>query len=716
MMCSRFHFGGKLTLLLLCSVFLAVLFCGCGGDETLPTAASPTIPGTTGTATTPPSSTDATGATNPTVSTVPTEPTVPPTTPPNGDPDNVTCKGSYTDGGAAAAANTVVASLGDAELTNGQLQVYYWLEVAAWQRSGQEISPDFTKDLDTQRCELDDTAVTWQQFFLKRALNTWHTAQALTLRGQNEAPTLEEAYQPNAENHEKYMVGMPALNVLYGYKDCFVPNELHQAYLDNLSGMLDDLAAQQGFADASAMIQDMAGSAARTEDMLAYAEIFNRGYMYYTELSYDLTHTEEEISAYFEANKATFADLGITADSGKYADIRHILVLPEGTVGSDGKVTATEEQWEAGLKAAQAIEREYKKIYSKNPRVAHPRSADAIFADLANKNSRDSGTALDGGLYQNIRKGQLMDTLDQWVFAEERQAEDVAILKTDYGYHILFFRGSEEIWHAEAESALTAQKLSQEIAAARTTYPMTVDYSSIRLGVAERASAAVTPGDILYADIAHERYPSVPLYLQQDYPDTMYGSFKITSHGCGITTLAMLASYMTDTEQTPPEMCALYGEYSYVTGTDGIMFINVPPEMGFYLIKKSHNPAEVKQAMMDGRLIVCVQNKGYWTRGGHYLVVEKMFEDETVQVRDSNIFNYGKLELHKEDRFPWTTIPPSCVGYWIFQDKITAIPACSRCGTQQDGCSVLEESYLCRKCVPALIRRESYLTACGLDF
>lgn len=59
-----------------------------------------------------------------------TEPTVAPTVPENGNPDDVTCKGSYT----AEVTDAVIAKAGGAELTNEELQVWYWAEVALWQQ------------------------------------------------------------------------------------------------------------------------------------------------------------------------------------------------------------------------------------------------------------------------------------------------------------------------------------------------------------------------------------------------------------------------------------------------------------------------------------------------------------------------------------------------------------------------------------------------------
>ena len=51
-------------------------------------------------------------------------------------------------------------------------------------------------------------------------------------------------------------------------------------------------------------------------------------------------------------------------------------------------------------------------------------------------------------------------------------------------------------------------------------------------------------------------------------------------------------------------------------------------------------------------------------------------------------------------------------GYWIYEHKITRIPACSRCGTPEGvTVSLLQSDYICEKCVPALLRRNTYLGA-----
>lgn len=614
--------------------------------------------------------------------------TVPATIPADGNPDDVTCKGSYT---GAAENRTVVAELGETSLTNGVLQAYYWAEVAQYRQENHETAPDFSRPLDSQPCPLDDSVASWQQYFLKAALNTWHSAQALTLQSQTENLPLEEAYQPNLKNYDKYLQNIPATKYLYGYNQEFTPNTLHQQYLDNLSETLEGLAAEKGYADISSMAEFAFGTT--EENLLSFAEIYNRGYIYFTNLGYYLEYTQEDVERYFAEHEDELRAEGITKTSGSYVDIRQILICPENTT-TDG--------WEAcEAEAAEILE--YWQIKTKE--------TDATFAELANKNSDDAGSALNGGAYRRLQKGQLRSELDSWCFDRSRQPGDTTIIRTEEGCHILYISKITEAWYAEAEDALNDHLRSQLMESARQQYPMEVDYSAI---VLTEADPEVSAGDILYPDVAHQRFPEVPLYLQQDYPTTMYGGYKITTNGCGITSFSMLASYMADDELTPAEMCDRYGNYSHANGTDGMIFNYEPAVLGFYLKEKTYEPSVAKQALADGHIVISIQHKGYWTSGGHYIVLEKMTEDGLIQVRDSNIYNYGKIKAHKEDLHTWGSITGAGSGYWIYEYKITNIPACSRCGTQEGmDASPMTADYLCEKCQSALLRRNAYLMFSG---
>ena len=78
-----------------------------------------------------------------------TETQVPATVPADGNPNDVTCKGTYTvsDEDVIDAHDTVVARMGNYTLTNGQLQMFYWTEVRNFLSSYGSYASYFGLDL-----------------------------------------------------------------------------------------------------------------------------------------------------------------------------------------------------------------------------------------------------------------------------------------------------------------------------------------------------------------------------------------------------------------------------------------------------------------------------------------------------------------------------------------------------------------------------------------
>ena len=405
--------------------------------------------------------------------------------------------------------------------------------------------------------------------------------------------------------------------------------------------------------------------------MLAAAELANYAYGYFT-FRHSFTEISDEELQERARDYASEQDYTVT--------FRHILVSDEETASS------LLEEFAAGRK------------------VDEPR-----FAVLANANSLDEGTRLDGGLYDHIARGQMAPALDAWLFDEARVPGDTTVVKTDLGYHAVYFSGRESSAVTTARQVLWLEKDGELVRSLREAMPMTVNYSAITL---EEPQGDVGYAQALYPDIAHEQIPDVPLYIQQDYTEAKYGAFPLVSYGCGITTLAMFASYMADEYLTPPALAARYGSYCYRSGTDAMLITDSAPELGYYVKSMSFDWHDARDGMEEGYMVICLQHKGYFTRGGHYLVLRQINEDGTVSIRDSNLYNYGKLRPHKTDSFTWDQISGSGVQYWVFQNKITRIPACSRCGEEAAPQGLLLAEYTCPRCMTALTRRGDFLTLC----
>ena len=372
------------------------------------------------------------------------------TVPADGNPDDVTCKGTYTasDEEVIAAADTVVATAGEFQLTNSELQIYYWLEVQSFLQNygyyAQMLGMDYTQPLDTQVCSMMETGGTWQQFFLDSALRAWQNYQSMAAEADVNGYALSE------ENKK---------------------------YIDELAQNLADSAAANGFESAEALLAYNVGNGATIDDYVKFNSDYLKGYEFYQSMVDAIQLTEEEIAEYFKANAEAYAQQEITEET-KYVDVRHILIMPEGgTAAEDGSMTYSEEEWEAARAEAQKLLDQW----------LEGDKTEESFAALANEHTDDGNDANydgepDGGLYTDVYVGQMVPEFEEWCFDGSRQVGDSGLVKTTYGYHVMYFVGSRPAWKDYARNDLMNERIAAMGQEINDKYPLTVDYSAILLG------------------------------------------------------------------------------------------------------------------------------------------------------------------------------------------------------------------------------------------
>ena len=74
---------------------------------------------------------------------------------------------------------------------------------------------------------------------------------------------------------------------------------------------------------------------------------------------------------------------------------------------------------------------------------------------------------------------------DAWCFDEKREPGHYGIVKTSYGYHLMYFVARTPIWEYYAEQDFVAEKTNAMMEALTVQYPMEVDYSAITLGLVD---------------------------------------------------------------------------------------------------------------------------------------------------------------------------------------------------------------------------------------
>lgn len=377
-----------------------------------------------------------------------TEETTPPTIPADGNPDDVTCKGSYTAADDDVIANTrsIVATMenGGATLDNGLLQVYYWMEVrnflSQYGSYAAYFGLDVSQPLDTQVCGLTEDGITWQQYFLSAALDSWRNYQAMATEAENNGYVLEEDFQ---------------------------------TVLDTMEADLEDASVESGFESAAQMLTTNLGAAGTMENYKKFTQLYYTGYGYYAQQTEKFQPSDQEISDYFDTNAETFSQQGITKDTTT-VDVRHILIMPEGATSETIRTdTFSEEAWTSSeAKAKQILE-----AWESGDKT------EESFAALAMEHSQDEGSKDNGGLYTGITEGQMVTAFNDWSFDPTRAVGDYDIVKTEFGYHIMYFCGSTPVWESYARQAMLSEYAQDFVTGVVDNYPITVDYSAIMLAL-----------------------------------------------------------------------------------------------------------------------------------------------------------------------------------------------------------------------------------------
>lgn len=299
----------------------------------------------------------------------------------------------------------VVATMGDVKLTNGELQIYYWTGVYDFLKEnssyiyymGLSLNVPFSE----QPCYLINQG-TWQDYFLDAAWDAWHKFQAMAL----EADAV----------------------------DLKLPADL-QEVLDNLEKNMNEAAKENGLASADAMVQADYGPGCTFADYASYMNVYCKGYAYFNSQINLVDVSDEALEAYFTENKDGYAEQGITKDSGNYYYVRHILIAVDGD---------TDEAWENCRVEAQNLLDQW---------LAGD-ATEETFAEFANKYSDDNnGNVTNGGLYSQLTKGtNFVAPFKEWYLDENNQVGAYGLVKTSYGYHLMYQSNIRPIWKVECES------------------------------------------------------------------------------------------------------------------------------------------------------------------------------------------------------------------------------------------------------------------------
>lgn len=139
-------------------------------------------------------------------------------------------------------------------------------------------------------------------------------------------------------------------------------------------------------------------------------------------------------------------------NTSETVDVRHILFKVDTEAEDQAKAKA-----DAKKKAEDALA-EWQK---------GDKTEDA-FAALATDKTEDTGSQSTGGLYENVYKGQMVASFENWCFDAARKPGDTGIVESEHGYHVMYFveKNDEPLWKINIREALSSedsQKYTDEL-------------------------------------------------------------------------------------------------------------------------------------------------------------------------------------------------------------------------------------------------------------
>ena len=331
--------------------------------------------------------------------------------------------------------NQVVATCGDYTLNNKMLALAYQEQYYQfYQAYGMYmmLMMDGSKGLDEQVGA--DGTNTWQYMFVEAGATMFHRLAAVGMEVKAVGFDLTDAQEKLAQGRKN----------------------------------LEDSAAQVGYTDLKKFASDYFGPGITLDDYLAFLEmqsVFNS----YTEHLQSLVEvTEDEIDAYWAENEQTLTENnGLKKIDKNVVDVRHILIAPEETTAEDGTTSISEEAWAAAEAKAKTIYEQWKS----------GEATEESFAELVPQHTEDPGSAQTGGLYEDVYPGQMVETFDAWCYEDGRQVGDHGIVKTDYGYHIMYFSGEGDYvyWRKTVKDMIISTAVSEQLTEIDAKYPVERD-------------------------------------------------------------------------------------------------------------------------------------------------------------------------------------------------------------------------------------------------
>ena len=212
----------------------------------------------------------------------------------------------------------------------------------------------------------------------------------------------------------------------------------------------------------------------------------------------------------------------------------------------------------------------------------------------------------------------------------------------------------------ETVPAATAETVP---AAAAATVPETKPEETAK-SQAETVPQTTEP-ELVIPTKDRKQYDKVPNYYETDYPDIRFGQGSFADYGSGVTSMAMVATYLTGYDYRPDTLAHWFSSY---TGNQ-IQLLEYMSDTLQLPWKRALNVRVALEALKEGKVVIAMVNsKSGFTTGQHFIVLTGINDVGLVTVNDPNKNNYEKWNLKAgfADGFREGILIGGYNGSWIY--------------------------------------------------
>ena len=165
--------------------------------------------------------------------------------------------------------------------------------------------------------------------------------------------------------------------------------------------------------------------------------------------------------------------------------------------------------------------------------------------------------------------------------------------------------------------------------------------------------------------VSRTHYDTVPKYFQTDYPDIRFGSGTMATSGSSVTSIAMVASYLTGYPYSPDQLAGYFADF---IGNDLQLLEHISDELQLPWEKAANIDVAI-QALGEGKVVIAVMKSGsIFREAQHFVVFTGLGEDGRILVNDPYGPNYDTWSLKNalENGFKRGDLTGGYGGAWIY--------------------------------------------------